>query len=280
MEKKVISLISTYPETYIPSQFDENLNLGSEYFDLDDCFNILFCAWSRAGKGVFINDLFVKDIIHRVPSLKNIMIFSPTFKDDKSFAPLRNILYKKLNQKEISENIKEIVDFEVLDRVINKQKKIKEENDEIRRKKMNGSKGVSSNPKKLEKYVILIDDLLDSRAFTSFFGGLSGLCTKNRHYNIMFIFSGQHYTKISPVIWAQCDLIFLGFMHPISDLMFKSLADTGKVKKLKELYLELIKNAPDKTFPFFLMVNNPTKRIWDAILFIDNRRDDFEIFWV
>lgn len=81
-------LVFTYPQTYIPSRWDEYQNLGSTDFDLGDCYNILFCARSRAGKGVFINRLFIADLIHRVPNLKNVLIFSPTFIDDKAFSSL------------------------------------------------------------------------------------------------------------------------------------------------------------------------------------------------
>jgi hypothetical protein len=85
-------LMFTYPKDYILSAIDMEKNLGlSDYFDLNDCFNILFCARSWAGKGVFINALFAKDIIHRTP-IENIVIFSPTFPSDESFAALRNTL--------------------------------------------------------------------------------------------------------------------------------------------------------------------------------------------
>lgn len=232
-------MITTFDENYIASAYDEDLNLGTEFFDLGDCYNILFCAWSRAGKGVFINYLLTRDLIHRLPSIKNLYIFSPTFKDDKSFAPVRNLMYKRLTDQDIKTHIQDTIDFETISQIIAKQNEIKTHNDELRWKKLKMTEAQKTGTisqqqlKKLDKYVILIDDLLDSRDFTSFFGGLSGLCTKNRHWNIVFLFSGQHFTKISPVIRAQSDLIFLGFMHPLSDLMFRSLADSNKVKALK-----------------------------------------------
>lgn len=66
-------------------------------------------------------------------------------------------------------------------------------------------------------------------------------------------------------------------MHPISPGLFKSLADDGKVKSLKEKYQSLIKDAPDKTYPFILIINNPTTRIRNKFLFIDNNNYDFVV---
>lgn len=110
-------------------------------------------------------------------------------------------MYKKLSDQDYNTHISDHVNYDVLNEIIDHQNKIKENNEVARRHNIkNEGKGPKKPIKKLEKYVILIDDLLDSKAFTSFFGGLSGLCTKNRHWNIVFIFSGQHYTKISPVI--------------------------------------------------------------------------------
>lgn len=52
--------IKIYDENYVPDMYDENLNFGlDEYFSVKDSYNILFCARSRAGKGILINNLFV-----------------------------------------------------------------------------------------------------------------------------------------------------------------------------------------------------------------------------
>lgn len=81
-----------YREDYLPGPLDFNKNLGlTDYIDVSDCYNILFCGWSRSGKGVFINSLFIQDLIHRVKP-ENIIVFSPTFSTDKSFAALKNYL--------------------------------------------------------------------------------------------------------------------------------------------------------------------------------------------
>ena len=39
-----VKMITTFDENYIASAYDEDLNLGTEFFDLGDCYNILFCA--------------------------------------------------------------------------------------------------------------------------------------------------------------------------------------------------------------------------------------------
>lgn len=110
----------TYHKDYIPSRIDEYLNFGlDEYFDIDDCYNILFCARSWAGKGVLINNLFINDIIHWT-KISNIIIFSPTFRDDKSFSALRNFMYKGLKKEQIDNQIFDTLNLEKLTQILNK----------------------------------------------------------------------------------------------------------------------------------------------------------------
>jgi len=44
----------SYPEDYIPSHIDENLNLGEDLINIEDAYNILLCAKSWSGKGFII----------------------------------------------------------------------------------------------------------------------------------------------------------------------------------------------------------------------------------
>lgn len=110
-------------------------------------------------------------------------------------------MYKNLSEKEIDDQIYDDINIDKLLSICEKQKSLKEENDQIKRKEVRKEKlNKYQKIKKIERYTILIDDLLDSPLFTSFFSKLSGLCTKNRHWNIQFIYSGQHWGKISPLI--------------------------------------------------------------------------------
>ena len=75
-----------------------------------------------------INNLFVRDIIHRT-KIQNIYVFSPTFKTDPSFSAFRNYMYKNLSEKEIDDQIYDDINIDKLLSICEKQKSLKEEND-------------------------------------------------------------------------------------------------------------------------------------------------------
>lgn len=110
-------MIKQYDKKYIPSFWDENLSFGNPYFDFGDCWNILFCARSRSGKGVVLNNLFTQDVIHRTPA-KNIFIFSPYIMDDRSLDPLINFLIK--SGVDLKSNHRDTVDIELIKSIAEK----------------------------------------------------------------------------------------------------------------------------------------------------------------
>lgn len=46
----------------------------------------------------------------------------------------------------------------------------------------------------------------------------------------------------------------------VSESMFKFLAENDRWKELRDEYTERIDEAPDKSYPFMLFVNNPRTR--------------------
>lgn len=153
----------------------------------------------------------------------------------------------------------EDVNIKRLGEVIESQEKIWKEWEAYDDAKRKGVVKTWRPPPKLERFTILIDDLSDSTEFTGFFSGLSALTTKNWHWNIQFIFSGHKWTKISPVIREQSDLIFLGYTK-VGQNVFKFLSEGDSWKELRQKYEELIENSKDESYPFMLFVNNPRRR--------------------
>jgi len=114
---------------------------------------------------------------------------SPTFKSDKTFATLWNLLYSKTTKDNLESWIFEDVNQETIVKLIEKQKSIKQHNEDIIWKQMENKTNQISNKKTewimpLEWYTILIDDLADSKEFNSFYSKLSNFAIKNRHFNI------------------------------------------------------------------------------------------------
>lgn len=122
-----MSILSiTFPSDYSPGWWDYVEDVGSPHFDLHDCYNVLFCARSRSGKGVLLNSILTSSLIHWIP-LDNFRIFSPTFLDDESYSSFKNALLKN-NPNYAKEQVFQFIDKKEFDKVREIQNSKKEFN--------------------------------------------------------------------------------------------------------------------------------------------------------
>lgn len=53
---------------------------------------------------------------------------------------------------------------------------------------------------KLEKYLLIFDDVLGDNKLSGFSSAISNYCTRSRHSNIVSIYTAQVYTKLPSVV--------------------------------------------------------------------------------
>lgn len=81
-----------------PSDYIENL--GIPIINLNDSPHIVVCAKTRSGKSFFINLMLKHHFLHCVP-WKNIVVFSPSYEEDKSYQDTRWTLKKLYDMEKI-----------------------------------------------------------------------------------------------------------------------------------------------------------------------------------
>ncbi len=188
-------------------------NLGIKTIDLDQSPHILVVGKSRSGKSSLISRLICNHFIHTIP-FEKIIIFSPTFGEDSTYNRLRWTLRKLWEKKNsltkqipLSEslpsehrNYKNYVDLELIKEIQDTQENIKKHNEMIDYQTAHGDKKKVQKKKKLEKYLIVVDDLVGAKEWSSYGSELANFCMRSRHTNLIFIWSSQVYTKVNYVI--------------------------------------------------------------------------------
>ncbi len=79
-------------------------------------------------------------------------------------------------------------------------------------------------------------------------GWLALFSTYSRHSNIIMFWVSQTYSKIPKPVWEMCDLSFIFYMSPTSEIMFKEKFDKEDIKQYKKFYKTNIINGPQYSF--------------------------------
>ena len=78
-----------------PGDYTDNASLP---YELSDNYHIVVVGASWAGKSNFVNRLLMHYYLHKIAP-DCIYIFSPSFRTDKSYQPVRNYLRHELKEK-------------------------------------------------------------------------------------------------------------------------------------------------------------------------------------
>lgn len=101
MEKEANWIFGEERNPEIPvNKSDYIKNLGIDTIDLNSASHIISVGKTKSGKSSMINRLICCHFLHHIPA-ENIIIFSPTFQTDKSFARLWWTLKKILESKKM-----------------------------------------------------------------------------------------------------------------------------------------------------------------------------------
>lgn len=182
----------------------------------------MLIGWSRSGKGVLIARLLQHYYLHKIDP-KNIFIYSPSFKSDKSFQSVRNYLWFHLQEK-FEQHVEDLPNMDKIKEIIASQYKALQLNDDVWYWKQMSTQKFSQtsnnkpifdqNPEPtflteelpIKEYLIIIDDNLES--LKSYSSELSLLCTKSRHYKIWIIWTSQVFKRMPSTVRYNSDLCF------------------------------------------------------------------------
>jgi len=164
--------------------------------------------------------------------------------------------------------------------LIKKQKEIKSFNEAY---DFDNYKGILSKERKTkgkkpyEKYLILVDDCMGDPAMTGFQSELSNFCTRSRHLNMQFIWTGQTYTKLNDTVRAQGDMFMFLYMKPIKNKIFQELIDDDDHKKAKSIFEKCIKYGPQYSC-LIIDTNGASKEHLNKWIYINQEKKEIEQF--
>jgi hypothetical protein len=142
---------------------------------------------TKSGKSTICCNLLCKKLLHEYDPDK-ILFFSKTIDTDLTYKPVFCCLA------EMDQRIKiyDTIDFDVLQKIVDKQKAVK--------KRQMIAETKADEPK-LDKYLVIFDDVLGDKNISSRgHSKLSDFSTRARHYNISFIILTQDWTCINHTI--------------------------------------------------------------------------------
>ena len=230
-----------------PSMKKENM-FGS--IDLDRN-NIIISGQSISGKTTILNNMLLKYWIWKIqPS--NIFIFSKTASFDLAYRPFIRWVVNKIKKEGGVLNIFESIDMQVIRGVVDEQKKLKKLNMAVNKK----------GRKKIEKILMIYDDILGDSQLKSHQSELSSFTCVSRHSAITNIFLTQNYTSIPSTIRRQTPLVFLLNMDNYSEVMAEENSLQGQKKAFMALYEKEIILKKDYSFLIIDKSAKHSKRLW------------------